>query len=299
MVQQQDVQSGQGAGAAPPFELPADPQEWLDAALSAAQAYGPNLLIALLILVAGFWIAGRAGRLTDAALSRTGRVDETLRGFLRSLVRYAIVAVVLVTVLNRLGVQTASLIALLGAASIAVGLALQGVLSNLAAGVMLLLFRPIKIGDYVLVGGEGGTVKSLGLFNTELATIDNVQIIVPNGSVWGQTITNFSAYDTRRIDLVIGVSYEDDPEKAVAVLKSVVEADERVMAEPAPVVAVGALGESSVDILVRPWCKASDYWALRWDLLKTIKRRLDEEGISIPYPHRKVELLSLDALKKD
>jgi len=191
-------------------------------------------------------------------------------------------------VVAQFGVEISSLLVVFGSAGLAVGLALQGTLSNVAAGVMLLLFRPFKIGDFVDVGGHSGTVQVISLFITELATPDNVQIIIPNSAVWGSSVKNFSFHDTRRVDLAVGISYADDIDKGMAVVHDVIKADSRVNGDPEPMVAVSNLGDSSVDLVVRVWCAAGDYWPLKFALTKAIKEGLDANGVSIPFPTRTV-----------
>lgn len=253
--------------------------------------YGMRVLGAVAILIVGFWAARRIERGVDRALARSGRIDDTLRPFLASLARYAALAFVLIAVLSAFGIETTSLVAVFGAAGLAIGLALQGTLSNLAAGVMLLIFRPFKVGDYVDVGGLAGTVKQLSLFVTELATPDNVQIIVPNGQIWGSAITNFSFHDQRRVDLVLGIDYGASIENARAAVLDEIGKDGRVLGEPEPFVEVGNLGPDSVDLTIRVWCKAADYWPLKFDLTRALKERMDAEGISIPFPQRTVHMV--------
>jgi len=192
---------------------------------------------------------------------------------------------VLVAVLGIFGIEATSIVAVLGAASLAIGLALQGTLSDLAAGVMLVVFRPYKLGQFVDIGGTSGTVRDLNLFTTELVTPDNVQIIVPNGQAWGAIITNYSAHDTRRVDLVFGIDYDDDAGKAMEIIERTASADSRVLADPAPWVRVTNLGDSSVDLTARIWCRAEDYWELKFELTRRVKEAFDAGGISIPYPH--------------
>ena len=198
------------------------------------------------------------------------------------------------TVLSQFGVQTASLITVLAAGGLAIGLALQGTLASVAAGVMLLLFRPVRVGDYVEVAGYSGTVRAVTLFLTELTTSDNVHIVIPNAQVWGAAVKNYIYHDTRRCDLVIGVAYEADIDSAMVVINGVIAADDRAMGEPEPLVAVTALGDSAVDITVRVWSQASDLWSMRLDLIRNIKLALDAAGISIPYPQRTVHLVKHD-----
>ncbi|GAB4154796.1 MAG: mechanosensitive ion channel [Sphingomonadales bacterium] len=246
---------------------------------------GINLIAAIITLIVGLWLAGWAHRLVAKLLARTGRVDDTLTGFLGSLVRYFIIAFTVLAILGRFGVQTASIIAVLGALGLAIGLALQGTLADVAAGVLLLFFRPFKNGDYVDVGGINGTVKAITLFTCELATPDNRKILVPNGKIWGNPITNFSAHDTRRVDFEFGISYDDDIDKALNVLRACVEADSRCLKDPAPAFVVSALGDSSVNLTMRVWAASGDYWDIFFDMMKTVKQRFDAEGITIPYPH--------------
>ena len=252
-------------------------------------AVGPLVLSvgkALIVLILGWIVAGGIGGLVKRRVNATPQIDPTLGNFLASLVKWVILAMVLVAVLGIFGIQATSIVAILGAASLAIGLALQGTLSDLAAGVMLVLFRPYKLGQFVDIGGTSGTVKDLNLFTTELATADNVQIIVPNGKAWGAIITNYSAHDTRRVDLTFGIDYGDDIDKAMAIILETARADARVHAEPEPWVRVTNLGDSSVDLTARLWCDAADYWDLKFTLTKAMKEAFDKGGISIPYPHQ-------------
>jgi small conductance mechanosensitive channel len=254
-----------------------------------ATQWGLQIIGAIIVLFVGRIVAGWARRLTRKALERA-EVDPTLVPFIAKLVYYLLLAFVVIAVLGVFGVQTASLVAVLGAAGLAVGLALQGTLSNFAAGVMLLFFRPFKVGDFIDAGGTTGTVEEIGVFATTMKSPDNIKIVVPNSQVYGQTIKNFNGFDTRRIDLVIGISYDDDISKAIDTIRSVVSADQRVMAEPETMIAVSNLGDSSVDLVVRPWCAGSDYWPLRFDLTRKIKEDLEAAGCSIPYPQTDVHL---------
>jgi small conductance mechanosensitive channel len=264
--------------------------EFIDQVVLILSTYGLKVVGAVAVLLVGLMIAGWARRIVTKLLSRSERVDPMLTGFFASLAKYLVLAITVIAVLNQFGVQTASLIAVLGAAGLAIGLALQGTLSNVAAGVMLLFFRPFKIGDYINASGITGTVKSVGLFVTELATPDNVHIVAPNAQLWGTAIHNYSHNDTRRVDLVVGVAYEDDVEKALEILLDMGKADERVHADPEPFAAVAALADSSVNVTLRVWCDADNYWPLKFDLTKAIKASLDREGISIPYPQSQVHL---------
>jgi len=198
----------------------------------------------------------------------------------------AIKILVVVAILNQLGFATASLLAALGAAGLAIGLALQGTLSHVAAGIMLIIFRPIKVGQYVEVGGEGGTVQQIGLMSTELATAHNIQVFVPNGNVWASTIKNYSYHDTRRVDVTVGIAYEDDIGTAMKVLQAMVDAEPRIKKDPAPQILVANLGESSVDIIMRLWTSNAEYWDVHFDMIRRTKEEMDKAGITIPYPQR-------------
>ncbi len=254
--------------------------------------YGASVVGALLILFGGLYI----GKFVQNKITNMKKLDSTLRSFLGGLARYAILAIALIAVLGQFGIQTASLLAVLGAAGLAIGLALQGTLSNVAAGVMMLILRPFNVGDYINAGGVEGTVKSLGLFGTELATADNVYIFAPNSKMWGSDIKNFSRNTQRRLDLVASISYDDDINKAFKTLEKVVKADKRLIETEGkePLIAVEAMADSSVNIKVRVWMNASDYWAVKWDLTKAIKEALDKDGLSIPYPTRTLEMVSAD-----
>ena len=269
-------------------QLPPEIREHLDALLPAFVEHGLSMLSAVLILIAGFWFAGKARQWTITGIARIPGIDEMLQNFFGTMVRYLVLIFTLMAVLAKFGVQTASLIALLGAAGLAVGLALQGTLSNVAAGVMLLIFRPFRAGHYVEVGGIGGTVKLLSLFTTELTTPDNVQIFVPNSQIWGQAVRNFSFHPTRRVDFSFGISYADDIGKAMAAIRAELEADPRCLKEPEPFLGVGSLGDSSVNITARVWTANADYWPFKFDLTRRVKERLDSEGITIPFPTRTV-----------
>jgi small conductance mechanosensitive channel len=254
-----------------------------------ATTWGLKIVGAIAVLIVGRMIAGWVRRIVRKGLERA-EVDSTLVLFMTKMVYYLLLTIVVIAVLGVFGVQTASLVAVLGAAGLAVGLALQGTLSNFAAGVMLLFFRPFRVGDYVDTGGTAGSVVEIGVFATTLKSPDNVKIVVPNSKVYGEIIKNFNGFDTRRIDLVIGISYDDDIGTAIDTVRSIVAADQRVLAEPEPTIAVSNLGDSSVDLVVRPWCTGADYWPLRFDLTRRIKEGLEAAGCSIPYPQTDVHL---------
>ncbi|MCI5047279.1 MAG: mechanosensitive ion channel [Aquisalinus sp.] len=249
-----------------------------------AAEWGLSAVSALVILIIGLFVAGRIKAGIRKVMTRTGKLDAMLIGFISSLVYYAALALVLVMVLGSFGVQTTSLAAVIGAAGLAIGLALQGTLGHVASGVMLLAFRPFKIGDYVQAGGEEGTIKDITIFTTEMATVDNKKIIIPNGKIWDDTITNFSANSNRRLDMVFGISYDDDIGKARDIILRIVKADDRVHDTPAPLVEVNNLGDFSVDFTVRMWLAGSDYFAVKWEMNRKIKEAFDNEGVNIPFP---------------
>lgn len=250
--------------------------------------HGLSFTGAALILLAGLWFSGRADKWVVALVRRSPHIDDMLQGFFGSIARYVVLITTILAVLGQFGIQTTSLIAVLGAAGLAVGLALQGTLSNVAAGVMLLIFRPFRAGHFVEVGGIAGTVKELSLFTTELATADNVQIIVPNSQVWGQAVRNYSFHATRRVDIIFRISYGDDIGKAMAAIRAVIDADPRCRKDPAPLIAVTALNASSVDIVLRVWTRTEDYWPVKFDTTRAVKERFDAEGITIPFPTQTV-----------
>ncbi|WP_420403229.1 mechanosensitive ion channel family protein [Nisaea sp.] len=262
---------------------------WDEAQLILA-TYGFDVLGAILILLLGWIVAGWASRATRNAVERISWMDGTIKPLIASIVRYLVIIVTIVAVLNRFGVETTSIIAVLGAAGLAVGLALQGTLSNVAAGVMILFLRPFRVGDYVTAGGNGGTVAEVGLFTTELTTPDNVSIAVPNSQIIGGAISNFSKHATRRIDIVVGIGYGSNIDTAFAALMKLAEADARVLADPAPQVSVRALADSSVNIGLRFWVNSADYWPTLFDFNKAVKETLDANGVEIPFPQRVVEL---------
>jgi small conductance mechanosensitive channel len=264
-------------------------QELIDTLMELGSVWGLRVVGALALLIVGRMICSGLRRTTRRTLERSG-VDESLVPFVSSLVYYASLAVVLIAVLNLFGIQTASVIAVLGAASLAVGLAMQGSLSNFAAGVMLLVFRPFKVGDYVEVAGTAGGVFEIGIFSTTLHTPDNVKITVPNSAIYGDTVKNYSANETRRNDLAIGISYDDDIAVAVSTIEGILASEDRVLKDPEPLIAVSELGDSSVNLVVRPWCNASDYWPLRFDLTRRLKEELEAAGCSIPYPQHDVHV---------
>ena len=248
-----------------------------------------NLLGAIAILVIGFWAAKRVKSLIQTQMVKRD-IDAMLASFFSSIGHILFLAFIIIAALNQLGVQTTSLIAIIGAAGLAIGLALQDSLSNFAAGVMIIILRPFKTGDFIEAGGVSGVVEGIQIFSTQMRTGDNKTIIVPNASITGGSIINYSTKDTRRIDLVFGIGYDDDIKKAKQILEQIIAADERILKDPEAVVAVSELADSSVNFVVRPWVNSDDYWAVRFDLLETVKLKFDEEKISIPYPQTDVHL---------
>lgn len=258
-------------------------------ATSVIATWTPRLLAAAAVLLGGWifasWVRGFARKALKAS-----PIDDILIPFLSGIVHVSVVVMVAVAAMGVLGISTASFVAVVGAAGLAIALAFQGTFSNFAAGIMLLTFRPFRVGDYVVVSGEAGVVEEVGIFSCVLTTLDNVEIRVPNSSIFGATIKNYSARETRRIDLVIGVGYDDDLGVASRTCLDTISADPRVLAEPAPQVAVSELGDSSVNLVVRPWVKGDDYWTVRFDLIRALKENLEAAGCSIPYPQRDVHL---------
>ena len=262
----------------------------METAVELLSTWGISVIGAIALLIVGRITAGWIRTSVIKGLTKAN-TDASLIPFFASMVYYVVLAVVLIAVLNLFGIETTSLIAVFGAAGLAVGLALQGTLSNFAAGVMLLIFRPIRVGDFVEVAGQAGTVAEISIFSTLLNTGDNVRITIPNAQIYGDTVKNYSFNDTRRIDLVMGIGYGDNIGTAVSIIERVLKSDERTLSDPAPTVAVAELADSSVNLVVRPWCKKEDYWALRWDLTRKLKEELEAGGCSIPFPQRDVHIL--------
>lgn len=267
-------------------------QEYIDTLIELTTIYGMRVIGAIFILIFGWFIAGRVSKYVERMFSRMKRVDPTLSQFFSSIARYAVLAFTLIAVLNQFGVQTASLIAVLGAAGLAIGLALQGTLSHVASGVLLLIFRPFKVGDFIEVSGHMGTVKRLSLFMTELAMVDNVQILIPNGKVWDQAMKNYSANPTRRMEFILGIGYSDDMDKAIKAVQGVLKKEKRLLDDPAPFVAVNSLGDSSVNLVIRAWAKKEDFWDTKFTIQKQLKEAMDKAGIEIPFPQRTVHLIN-------
>jgi small conductance mechanosensitive channel len=271
------------------FDWAQVPQMLQDKGIDLGIDFGIKVATALAIFFIGKFIIRLAvGGLRK--LMRKQTVEPTLETFICNLVRTALLVVVIIATIGALGIETTSFIAIFGAAGLAVGLALQGSLSNFASGVLIVLFRPYKVGDFIEAAGISGSVEQVQILTTILKTGDNKQIIVPNSQIMDSIITNYSANDTRRIDLVIGVSYSDDLDKTRKTLQELIATDVRILAEPAPTIAVSELGDSSVNFVVRPWAATSDYWAVRFDLIEAIKKRFDQDDISFPFPQRDVHL---------
>lgn len=256
--------------------------------------YGLKVILAIITLVIGKWLARRISKVCTKILERQN-VDLTLTRFLNNIVYYVLLIAVIIAAAGQLGINTASFLTVLGAASLAVGLALKDSLSNFASGVMLILFRPFRIGDAVTVAGETGKVIEVTVFNTIIHTADNQRKIIPNGAISNSTITNITANPTRRIDLVIGVSYDDDIRKVKSVLETIITAESRILTDPKPIISLLELADSSVNMAVRPWVKTEDYWDVYFALMEKIKLTFDEEQISFPYPQSDVYLHSVDA----
>lgn len=251
--------------------------------------HGPGILVALVILVVGRWLALWFAAIVKRAMMR-GDVEETLSRFLGKLIYYSLLTAVVIAAADQAGINTTSFLAIMGAAGLAVGLALKDSLANFASGVMLILFRPFKVDDAVTVGGVTGTVRQIDIFSTIILTFDNQKFIIPNSSITSGVINNINAEPTRRIDLVVGIGYDDDIRLAKTTLEELVQDDDRILDDPAPTIAVSELGASSVNLVVRPWVNTPDYWNVRLDLTEKIKLTFDEKGISIPYPQQDVHM---------
>jgi small conductance mechanosensitive channel len=249
--------------------------------------WGINIGMAILVFVIGRIIANIVVKVIKHAMERGG-MDNLLVNFITNILRWVLVLFVVIASLEQLGVDTTSLVALLGAAGIAIGLALKDSLQNFASGVMLIVFRPFRDGDFIEAGGVMGVVEHIGIFTTNMKTPDNKQVIVPNGQVYSGSITNFSAKETRRVDMVFGIAYDADIRKAKDILTDLVNSDERILKDPAPVIAVSELADSSVNFVVRPWVKSADYWGVLWDTTEKVKYAFDEAGIGIPFPQMDV-----------
>jgi small conductance mechanosensitive channel len=260
--------------------------------------YALKFFFALIIFFIGKFAAKYAVKAVQG-LMRKSKVDETLIIFAGNILYALVLTFVIIAALSQLGINTTSLAAVIAAAGLAIGLALQGSLSNLAAGVMIILFRPFKNGDYVEAANTSGTIEEISIFTTKMRTPDNKEVIVPNGTIIANNIINYSAKPTRRVDLMFGVGYGDDLRKVKEILTRIVEADDRILKEPAPMIAVHELADNSVNLICRPWVATADYWAVYWDLMEKVKITFDEEGISIPFPQRDMHIVSDISLEQD
>jgi small conductance mechanosensitive channel len=263
--------------------------ELMQTIFEGASRFGLQVIAAIVVFVVGRWVARRVSRLIQRGLTRAN-TDPTLVGFFGNISYFGLLLLVIIAAVGQLGVQTTSFIAVLGAAGLAVGLALQGSLANFAAGILMIIFRPFRAGDFIEAAGTAGVVEEIQLFTTRMRTPDNKTIIIPNAQITAGTITNYSARDTRRLDLVFGVSYGDDLDKVKRVIREVLAEESRLLSEPEATVGLLSLGDSSVDFAVRPWVNSSDYWPVYFELQEAMKKRFDREGISIPFPQRDVHL---------
>ncbi len=250
---------------------------------------GTRILFAVLIIVIGRWVVKLLLKIINTALEKTS-IEETVRIFVGNLLRTLFMVVVFIAAINQLGIETTSIIAMLGAAGLAIGLALQGSLANFAAGILIVTFRPYKVGDYIQAGSASGTVLDIQIFSTVLKTPDNKVIVIPNGTIMDGSITNYSEQPTRRVDIVASCGYEDDIDKVKQLLTDIINQDDRVLDEPEPLVALSELADNSINFVVRPWVNSSDYFPVYYSLLEQIKKRFDKEGISIPYPQRDIHI---------
>ena len=266
-------------------------QEVLTRIYSLLAEYSLRIVAAFVIFIIGRWVAKHVSALSAKAMKKA-KVDATLVPFLENLVYIAMLVFVVIAALAAVPLHTASIVAVLGAAGLAIGLALQGSLANFASGVLLLIFKPFRVGDFVEIGGVKGTVQALHVFNTVLNAPDNVRIIVPNGQVTGGTISNYTVNGTRRVDLTASISYDDDMKKAKKVIESVLAQDKRILAEPAPLVVVGEMADSSIDFYVRPWVKTADYWPVYFDLTERLKDAIEEHGMTIPFSTQEIVIKS-------
>ena len=265
--------------------------EWADQAIALIMAYAPKVLLAIVTLIIGLWLINRFVRVLD---NRLGKKDPTLNKFLCGLISAILKILLLISVASMVGIATTSFVAIIGAAGLAVGLALQGSLANFAGGVLILIFKPFKVGDVIDAQGFLGSVREITILYTIVDTFDNRRIVIPNGQLSNASLTNLSAYETRRCDMSFGIGYGDDIDKAKAICKRLIEEDERALKDPEPLVVVGALGESSVDLTVRAWTKSGDLWPFYWDMHEKVKKAFDAEGISIPFPQRDVHMIKTD-----
>ena len=264
-------------------------KDMMNSLIEIGSSIGISLLLALVILIIGRQLVKLVLRLITVALEKSN-VEDTVRIFVTNLLNTLLMILVFIAAINQLGIETTSIIAVLGAAGLAIGLALQGSLANFAAGILIVIYRPYKVGDYIEAGNHAGTVKDIQIFSTVLKTPDNKIVVVPNGSIMNGSIVNYSDQDTRRVDLIISCSYEDDIDKVRSVLEGILKKEKRILKDPKPQIAVAELADSSVNFIFRPWVKRTDYLPVYYSLLEEVKKRFDEEGISIPYPQSDVHI---------
>ncbi len=262
-----------------------DIENWTTKGIELATEYGLKIIGAIVIWVIGSWIIKKLVRGTRTVMTKRG-FDESLQKFLLNLISWLLKILLILAILSQLGVETTSFAAILAAAGLAIGMALQGSLGNFAGGVLIMIFKPFKIGDFIEAQGETGTVKEIEIFTTKLTTPDNKEIIIPNGSLSNGNITNYSTEDTRRVDVTFGVGYESDIKKTKEVILSVVEANPSILKDPAPAINVSELGDSSINFFTRVWVKKEDYWDVKFSMIENTKEALDAAGIDIPYPHQ-------------
>ena len=271
------------------MEYPEEIQKHIDTISEQAVLYAPKLLLAAIALIVGLWLVGIFTRFLSNLLEKQN-VDVSLRGFLTSVVSWSLKLVIGIMVIEIIGFKTTSFVAMLGAAGLAVGLALQGSLSNFAGGVLIMLFRPFKVGDYIIAQGEEGTVQKIDIFNTWLNKLDNRRVILPNGPLAGGTIVNVTAEEVRRVDIAVGISYGASIDETRKVLMELAAKDDRIMKDPAPFMGCTAMADSSVNFTFRVWCKCEDYWDVYFDTNEAVKKALDNAKIEIPFPQRDVHI---------
>ena len=270
-----------------------DTAEIINSITQIAADFGLRLLYAVLIIFVGRWVVKLLLKIIKSALEKT-TVEETIRIFVANLLNSLLMVIIFIAAINQLGIETTSIIAMLGAAGLAIGLALQGSLANFAAGILIVIFRPYKVGDYIEAGSAEGTVLDIQIFSTVLKTPDNKVVVVPNGTIMDSSIINYTGQETRRVDIVASCGYEDDIDKVKDILKDILNQDERILEEPQPRIAVSELADNSINFIVRPWVNSSDVLSVKYSILEQIKKRVDEEGISIPYPQRDVHIYNHD-----
>ena len=273
-----------------------DTAEIINSITEIAADFGLRLFYAVLIIFVGRWVVKLLLKIIKSALEKT-TVEETVRIFVANLLNTLLMVIIFIAAINQLGIETTSIIAMLGAAGLAIGLALQGSLANFAAGILIVMFRPYKVGDYIEAGSSGGTVLDIQIFSTVLKTPDNKVVVVPNATIMDSSIINYTGQETRRVDIIASCGYDDDIDKVKDILKDILDQDERILEEPEPRIAVSELADNSINFIVRPWVKSSDVLSVKYSILEQIKKRFDAEEISIPYPQRDVHIYNHDIKK--